>query len=116
MAKKEWVWLEEGDDWGVKYVAMVAHNENGTASRDRAIKIKVKEKCDVRWPDGTVGSVKLLLRRELTTVHDMGHEYRVESFMPGFKYEVNGLEIWIDLSKVQVRREWAEDRSPSLQD
>lgn len=117
MAKKEWIRLEEGDDWGTKYVAIKALSGSfQTANAKRGLNIKAKEKCSIRWPDGTIEEVVLLLRCEVNEVSDMGYDYKVECFVPGFKYSVNGLQVWVELTKVEVRREWAEAHSPQLVD
>lgn len=116
MAKDEWIYLDEADDRGVRYVAIDALGGTfGTADRSRALEINCKDRCDIKWPDDTIDTVEILLKRELNEVSDMGRMTKVACDFPGFRYLVHDHEVWVELTAVRVRRSWAEARTPQPQ-
>ena len=109
---EQWIRLKKANDWGSDYIAMNPYTKTGGASSRQALKIRDGEELEVLMPDGTVMSAKIAIHEHQGTVGDMGHTYDTTSRVPFALASFHGLDVAIDLTKVDVRREWAEAHSP----
>ncbi len=99
---KRWVQLAEGDDWGVKYLALPENrlDARGFAQSENAYPLKSGDVLRVRWPDGSVSEEEVLFRREHQEVGDHGKPYDVASDVPHVKVMVRGLAVAVRLDRV----------------
>lgn len=97
--------LRRANDWGVEYLSPDPLDERGQANLHRSVRIAEGALVDVLWPDGTITFEIVSLRKTVTRVSDMRHDYEVTSHIPGITAVVHGAAVWIplDTKGLQVR-------------
>ena len=101
---KRWVKLVEGNDWGVRYLALPEKRLNalGSASTKNAYPLKAGDVLRVRWPDGLETEETVTMRKESDTVGDWGRTYIAESDVPHVAVSVHGLTVSVRLDLVEI--------------
>ena len=97
----DWVKLEQANDWGYVYYAYEALGD-GYASSRREIAWWPGQAVEIQWPNGVVETVRLTSERHSYKVNDMGNEYEVESQIPGFIADIQGVKRFVELGAVKV--------------
>lgn len=105
--KQEFVKVKCGNDWGSLYYCYKEGQENislhsrdiGPGLRERLVR------ATVRWPDGRIDEkVKITTGSHYETVSDHGslHSTGVSSVTLEVAIEHHGLDLTVDLSKVEI--------------
>lgn len=75
----------------------------------------------IAWPDGKKTEyVRLSRRIDKQMVESHGHVYEVKSYLYGFKKNIHGAEVWIEINHVRInffnRQPMEEIKKPALGD
>lgn len=103
---KNWIKLEQGNDWGTVYYTLPGKRlTNGVADRRYGIPLKAGMELDVRTPDGQEGKLTLVRYEEQTSVSDHGKSYGCTQEYYGFNLSAMGVEVFVPITALEVLEE-----------
>lgn len=97
--------LEEGDDWGRRYLALPGKRLNARGfydARECGLRFEEGDMVHVRFPDGTVALAELTMVTSTATVSDHGHANSVTSRLPHVTLESRGIRSKVPLKELEV--------------
>lgn len=93
---RKWSKVSVGDNWGTLEYSLDGEKFESSAFL----------RADIRWPDSLVEEEKDIWHKPVCErVSDMGHEYDVHTEKLLVRTVCHGIQVEIDLSKVEVDKE-----------
>ncbi len=103
---KNWIKLEQGNDWGVIYYTLPGKRRtDGSSDRRQGISFRVGMQLDVRTPDGHEEKRTLDVRRQQVYVSDHGARYPVTQDCYGFVVRAHGIDVFVPITSFEVLEE-----------
>jgi hypothetical protein len=100
--------LRRYDSWG----SIVLHDGPAPEKPGQRFQCPAGTRVRVRMPDGLECDLPVVLRTERHRVGDMGHDYDVDSKVPGVVLDCHGLFLWVPLDQ-QGLLVWNDCVAPS---
>lgn len=98
---KIYLQLERRSDWGAETIGY--WKDNARAGRDFEVVGKDGGSILVCFPDGSVETMTITLRKFSQTVHEDGFGHLVTSQIPGVTLMTRGLSMWLPLDTPGMR-------------